>query len=546
MVWRPCTQLRLSASLAVAVVDRVEQVDVVAGKAGDAEDRQVVDGPAVGQSLNAELLEDALSGEIRTAGGDQDDHAGADFIEQVGTNGEDIAGGPEVHAALIVGRADGGGRQGGARAGDIVIVLAIFEAQEDAVAVGEVVIEFDLFGAVDFGAGEGGAIVRRGESGRAEVRQGEQEILRLERLGSEERRGDGIPDEGIDAGEGILEGGEGGKIALAHGDGGHVGREEGGGHALQAVEIEKEERLVAANGSAEGAAVVVQVLEGLGGGEGVAAIGAAIAQVPEEAAVIGIGARFGGGGHGAHAAELGARGEQVGGEFLNGFDRRLGDVVGAAEVAEGGLDAVHLDFDAGGAGARGQPLGAIAHLYDAGHGERQDAGDQAGIARVLGDAAQVGGRLDDLAGRQAAAHGGRLELHDGGGGFGDDDFGGGGGDLELEVLAHGAVGLDGEGAGFDGAEAFGVGSQAVGSGREVGECVGAAAVGGGGAAHAGVVVGEGYGSGGDSASRGIDGESRHSPERRLTVQDEDTEKEPKKLESHKGNTYCVTMHSRDF
>ena len=137
----------------MAVVDRVEQVDVVAGKAADAENRQIVDGPAVGQPLNAELLEDALSGEIRTAGGDQDHHAGADFIQQVGTDGQDIAGRPEVDAALIVGGADGGGRQGGARAGDIVIVLAIFVAQEDAVAVGEVVIELDLFGAVDFGAG---------------------------------------------------------------------------------------------------------------------------------------------------------------------------------------------------------------------------------------------------------------------------------------------------------------------------------------------------------------------------------------------------------
>ncbi len=161
---------------------------------------RLCDGSAVGESLNAELLEDALSGEIRTAGGDENDHAGADFIEEVGTNGENIAGGPEVDAALIVGRADGGRGQSGAGAGDIVIVLAVFEAQEDAVAVGEVVIEFDLFGAVDFGSGEGGAIVRRGERGRAEVGQGKQEILRFEGLGSEERRGNRIPDEGIDAG----------------------------------------------------------------------------------------------------------------------------------------------------------------------------------------------------------------------------------------------------------------------------------------------------------------------------------------------------------
>src|ERR1017187_6864456 len=41
----------------VAVVARVEQVDVVARETADAENRQVVDGPAVGQSLNAELLQ---------------------------------------------------------------------------------------------------------------------------------------------------------------------------------------------------------------------------------------------------------------------------------------------------------------------------------------------------------------------------------------------------------------------------------------------------------------------------------------------------------
>ena len=115
------------------------------------------------------------------------------------------------------------------------------------------------------------------------------------------------------------------------------------------------------------------------------------------------------------------------------------------------------------------------------------------------------------------------------------------GDLELEVLADGAVGFDGEGAGFDGAEAFGVGQQAVGSGRKVGKCIGAGAVGGGGAAHAGVVVGEGNGSGGDGASGGIDGEAGHSPERRLGVQGEDTEKERNKtLESHKG-TFIVSQ-----
>ena len=510
--------------LRMAVVDRVEQVDIVAGKAGDAENRQVVDGAAGGQSLNAELLEDAVSGEIRAAGGHQDYHAGANFIEQVGPDREDIARSPEVHAALIVRRADGGGRQGRARARNIVIVLAVFVAQEDAVAVAEVVIELDLFGAVDFGTGEGGAIVRRGQRRRAKVRQREQKILRLQRLGTQERRGDGIPVERIDSGEGIPEGGEGGKIALAHRHGRHVGGEQGRGNALQTIEIEKEERLVAANRSADGAAVVVQVLEGLGGGEGVAAIGAAIPQIPEEAAVIGIGAGFGGGGDGAHAAELGARGEQVGGEFLNRFDRRLGHVVGAAEVAEGGLDPVHFDFDAGRAGARSQPLGAVAHLHHARHGERQDAGDQARIAGVLGHAAQVGGRLDDLARRQAAAHGGRLELHHCRCGFGDDDFRGGGRHFEFEVLAYGAVGFDGEGAGFDRPESFGVGTQPVSSGREIGKCVGSAAVGGRGAAHPGVVVGKGYGSRGDSAARGIDGQSRHSPERRLTVQGENTEK----------------------
>ena len=74
---------------------------------------------------------------------------------------QDVAGGPEVDAALIVGRADGGGRQRRARAGNIVIVLAIFVAQEGAVAVGEIVVELDLFGAVDFGAGEGGAVIAR-------------------------------------------------------------------------------------------------------------------------------------------------------------------------------------------------------------------------------------------------------------------------------------------------------------------------------------------------------------------------------------------------
>src|SRR5260370_27492202 len=151
----------------MAVVDRIEQVDVVAGKAADAENRQIVDGSTVGQALNSELLEDALSGEIRTAGRDQDDGAGTDFIEEVRTDGEDIAGGPEVDAALIVGRADGGRRQGGAGAGDIVIVLVIFVAQEAAVAVGEVVIELDLFGAVYLRPGEGSAIIRPGERRRA-------------------------------------------------------------------------------------------------------------------------------------------------------------------------------------------------------------------------------------------------------------------------------------------------------------------------------------------------------------------------------------------
>ena len=77
--------------LRVAVVDRVEQVDIVAGKAADAEDRQVVDGAAGGQSLDAELLQDAVSGEIRTAGGDQDHDAGAKFVEQVGPDRETIA-----------------------------------------------------------------------------------------------------------------------------------------------------------------------------------------------------------------------------------------------------------------------------------------------------------------------------------------------------------------------------------------------------------------------------------------------------------------------
>ena len=193
-----------------------------------------------------------------------------------------------------------------------------------------------------------------------------------------------FPLKGLTPVKGLRERGEGGEIALPHGERGHVGSEERGRHALQAVEIEKEERLVAADGAADGAAVVVQVLEGLGGGEGVARVGGAVAQVPEEAAVIRVGAGFGGGGDGAHAAEFGARGEHVGGEFLDGLHGRLRDVVGAAEIAEGGLDAVHLDLDAGGAGARRQPLGAVAHLHDAGHGERQDAGDQAGIARVLG------------------------------------------------------------------------------------------------------------------------------------------------------------------
>ena len=96
------------------------------------------------------------------------------------------------------------------------------------------------------------------------------------------------------------------------------------------------------------------------------------------------------------------------------------------------------------------------------------------------------------------------------------------------------------------AEALGVGAQAVGAGRQVGEGIGAAGVGGGGAAHAGVVVGEGDGGGGDGASGGIDGEPRDSPERRLAMQGEGAEKERKKLESHKGNTYCVTMHYAGF
>ena len=259
-------------------------------------------------------------------------------------------------------------------------------------AVAEVVIELNLFGAVNFRAGERSAIIRRGQGGRAEVRQREEKVLGLQRLGTQERRSDGIPVERIDSGEGISQCGEGGKIALAHGHGRHVGCEQGRGDALQAIEIEKEEGLVAANRSADGAAVVVQVLERLGGGEGVAGIGAAIPQIPEKAAVIGIGARFGGGSNGAHPAEFGARGEQVGREFLNRFDRRLGHVVGAAEVAEGGLNPVHFDFDAGRAGARSQPLGATADLHHARHGERKDAGDQARITRVLGDAAQVGGQ----------------------------------------------------------------------------------------------------------------------------------------------------------
>ena len=336
-------------------------------------------------------------------------------------------------------------------------------------------------------------------------------------------RGDGIPVEGIDAGERILEGGEGGEIALAHGDGGHVGGEEGGGDSFQSIEIEKEERLVAADGTARGAAVVVQILEGLGGGEGVAPIGGAVAKIPEHAAVQGVGAGFGGRGHGAHAAEFGARGEQVGGEFLDGFHGGLGYIVRAAEVAEGGFDAIHLDLDAGSSGAGGEPLGAVADLHDAGHGEGHDAGDEAGIAGVFGDAAKVGGRLDNLAGREAAADVGRFELYDGRGGFGDDDFGGCGRYFKLEVLADGAVRFDGEGAGFDGAEALGVGQEAVGPGGQVWKRISAGTIGDGGTAHAGVVVGEGHGSGGDSAAGGIDGQSGHSTERRLGVQDKDTD-----------------------
>jgi len=88
--------------LRMPVVDRVEQVDVVAGETADAENRQVVDRAAGGQSLNAELLEDAVPGEIRAAGRDEDYDAGANFIEQVGPDREDIARSPEVYAALII------------------------------------------------------------------------------------------------------------------------------------------------------------------------------------------------------------------------------------------------------------------------------------------------------------------------------------------------------------------------------------------------------------------------------------------------------------
>ena len=79
------------------------------------------------------------------------------------------------------------------------------------------------------------------------------------------------------------------------------------------------------------------------------------------------------------------------------------------------------------------------------------------------------GSLDDLAGSEALPTAGVSSLDDGGGGVGDDDFGGGAGDFELQVLADGAVGLDGEGAGFERAEALGVGHQAVGAGRKIGE-----------------------------------------------------------------------------
>ena len=93
----------------------------------------------------------------------------------------------------------------------------------------------------------------------------------------------------------------------------------------------------------------------------------------------------------------------------------------------------------------------------------------------------------------------------------------------VQVLAHGAVGFDGEGAGFERPEAFGVGEQPVGSGGQVGKRIGAGAVGDGGASDAGVIVGEGDGSGGDGAAGGIDGEPGHSAERRLGMQDKDTE-----------------------
>ena len=123
-----------------------------------------------------------MSGEIRTAGGDQDDDAGADFVEQVGTDGEDIAGGPEVDAALVVGGADGGGRQGGARAGNLVVVLLPLIADEGGMPIGEILIDAAFHDVVHFGSVEGRAVVARGGVGRSEIGQREELLREFESL----------------------------------------------------------------------------------------------------------------------------------------------------------------------------------------------------------------------------------------------------------------------------------------------------------------------------------------------------------------------------
>ena len=393
--------------------------------------------------------------------------------------------------------------------------------------VAKVVVQLDLFGAMHFGAAERGAVVGRGQRGRSEVRQGEEQALRLQGLRTLKGGRDRISSERVHPCERIAQRREGRKVSLAHRGGGHVGREQVGGHAFHSIEIEKEKCLVLLDRSAERPPVIVQVLKRLHSRKRVARVGGAVAQVPEHAAVKLVGAGFGRGGDGPHAAKLGARGQHAGGELLDGFHRGLRHVIRAAEIAERGLDAIHFHFDAGRARARRQPLGAVADLHHARHGQRQNAGDQPGIARVLRYGTQVGGGLDDQARREAGADGRRFQLHHGRCRIGDHDFGGGRRHLESQVLPHGAEGLDREGAGFDCTETLGIRHQPVVARGKVGKCVHTAGVGLRRAAHAGIIIGERNGGCGNGTSRSIDRKTCHGSERRLAVECKHAEKERK-------------------